>query len=79
MNKDRNGKYLHRGSFQVLQNPYEELDFSAVISNNNYSSKKGDHKGIGLKKVAKLVSETDGIIILNNEDGIFTVKIIYNE
>ena len=27
----------------------------------------------------KLVSETDGIIILNNEDGIFTVKIIYNE
>ncbi len=67
----------HFKNILCVQNPYDELDFSAVINDKSYSSKQGDHKGIGLKKIAKLVTETKGTLILNNENHIFSAKIIY--
>lgn len=68
------------GKFQnvfCVQNPYENLDFAAVTSEKNFSSKGVSHKGVGLKTVAKIVSETQGQLILSDENNIFTAKIVY--
>ncbi len=69
----------HYKNILCIQNPYEDLDYSAIISDNNYSSKKGEHKGVGLKKVANLVTETNGKLILNNDNHVFSVKVVYEE
>lgn len=62
-----------------VQNPFEELDFSSIVSQNNYTSKGETHQGIGLQNVAKLVSASGGKFILNNDDHIFTAKIVYEQ
>lgn len=60
-----------------IQNPYETLDFEALVNQNGYSSKGGHHQGIGLRKVEILVSTTGGQLILGNENQTFSVKIQY--
>lgn len=60
-----------------VQNPFEKLDFSSIISQKNYTSKGGPHEGVGLQNVAKLVSASGGKFILNNDNHIFTAKVVY--
>ncbi len=71
---------LENGRFRnilCVQNPYESIDFTAIISDKSYSSKSGTHQGVGLKKVAQLVDGTGGTFALNHENHVFSVKIIY--
>ncbi len=60
-----------------IQNPYETLDFEALVNQNGYTSKGGSHHGIGLHKVEMLVSSTGGQLILGNEKQVFSAKIHY--
>lgn len=60
-----------------VQNPYEELNFSAIANQRKHTSKGGNHQGIGLQNVARIISESNGNLILNHDNGIFTVKVIY--
>jgi len=60
-----------------VQNPYDTLDFSALINKKGYTSKGGEHQGIGLQKVSNIVSSTKGILVLNHDNNIFTAKISY--
>ena len=60
-----------------IQNPYETLDFEALVNRNDYTSKGDSHHGIGLHKVEMLVSSTGGQLILGHEKQIFSVKIQY--
>ena len=60
-----------------IQNPYETLDFEALVNRNDYTSKGGSHHGIGLYKVEMLVSSTGGQLILGHEKQVFSVKIQY--
>ncbi len=60
-----------------IENPYDDIDFSAIISENAYTSKGGIHKGLGLKKVSQLVKSTGGMLTLNNQNNVFTAKIMY--
>lgn len=70
-----NNSYNH---MLCIENPFKELDFSAIIAPNAYTSKKGKHFGVGLNKISKLVSSTDGSMLLNHQNGVFTVKVVYN-
>ena len=72
--KTDSGKYQN---VFCVQNPYEHLDFTSVTNEKNYTSKGSSHKGVGLKTVAKIVSETQGQLFLSNENNIFTAKVIY--
>ena len=60
-----------------IQNPYETLDFEALVNQNGYTSKGKTHQGIGLRKVEMLVSATGGQLILGHEKQVFSVKIQY--
>jgi len=60
-----------------IQNPYETLDFEALVNQNDYTSKGGSHRGIGLHKVEMLVSKTGGQLILGHENHTFSVTIQY--
>ncbi len=60
-----------------IQNPYETLDFEALVNQNGYTSKGKTHQGIGLRKVEILVSATGGQLILGHEKQLFSVKIQY--
>lgn len=60
-----------------VQNPYDTIDFSAIIRDEPYSSKKGSHQGVGLKKVAQLVDRTGGTFVFNHDNHVFSVKIVY--
>ncbi len=65
-----------------IENPYKELDISAVLNGKQYSSKKG-HAGIGLQRVSQLVAKTGGKLIIATPKGknsnIFAIKIQYTE
>ncbi len=64
--------------FMSIENPYDRLNFSAIVSDERYTTKAGNHQGIGLQRVAKIVNHTGGQLILNQDNHIFTVKVIYN-
>ena len=60
-----------------IENPCRTLNFSAIASDEKYTSKGGRHQGIGLKHVAHMVADTGGKLILNNQNGLFTVRVLY--
>ena len=60
-----------------VQNPYAEIDFSAITCQKYYTSKGGDHQGVGLQNVARIMSTSGGTLLLNHDDKIFTAKIVY--
>lgn len=72
---------IENGCFEhvlCIQNPYETLDYQALLTQKGYTSKGENHSGIGLQNVRKIVSDTDGQLVLNNDNNIFTVKVIYH-
>lgn len=72
---------IENGCFEhvlCIQNPYETLDYQALLTQKGYTSKGENHSGIGLQNVRKIVSGTDGQLVLNNDNNIFTVKVIYH-
>lgn len=69
-----NGKLLN---VLRIQNPYETLDYEALVNQANYTSKGGSHQGIGLRKVEALVRATGGQLILGHEKQLFTVTVQY--
>ncbi len=60
-----------------VQNPYAEIDFSAITCQKYYTSKGGNHQGVGLQNVAQIMSASGGKLLLNHDDKIFTAKIVY--
>ena len=60
-----------------VQNPYEEIDFSAITCQKYYTSKGGNHQGVGLQNVAQIMSASGGKLLLNHDNKIFTAKIVY--
>lgn len=61
----------------TIYNPYEEVDISRIINSKTYTSKGSSHMGIGLKKVAQLVDDTGGTLLISTDNNIFSVSIIY--
>ena len=71
---------IENGIFEQLlcvQNPYEVLDYDALLTKKGYTTKTGKHAGIGLQNVRKIISDTDGQLLLNTDNHIFTIKVIY--
>lgn len=71
---------LQSGQFKnifCVQNPYKNLDIHAITSQKNFTSKGSGHKGIGLKRVERIVSGTQGQFIISCDNNIFTAKIVY--
>ncbi|MBP3434775.1 MAG: GHKL domain-containing protein [Clostridia bacterium] len=60
-----------------VQNPYDTLDFHSLINEKQYTTKQGNHAGIGLPKVTKIVSASGGRLVLSHENSIFTAKVVY--
>lgn len=60
-----------------IQNPYDNIDMDRILSGMRFTSKAGDHQGIGLDKVGKLVRDTGGQLVLSHEDHIFTARVCY--
>ena len=65
----------HERQMLRVSNPYDTLDFSAVADGKAYTSKGGEHKGLGLKKVSRIVRDNGGELTLSNEGGEFTVTV----
>ena len=56
-----------------MENNYNTI----MIQNNSYHSvKKEDSHGLGLKRMADIVANADGILQINSENNIFTVHIM---
>lgn len=60
-----------------VRNPYDSLDFSSIINKKGYTSKGGEHQGIGLQKISQIISTTGGKLVLNHDNNVFTVKVSY--
>ena len=69
-----NGETQH---FMSIENPYRELNLSAIISQERYTTKLGKHQGVGLQRVSKIIRYTGGRLILSQNHNVFTVKVIY--
>lgn len=56
-----------------IENNYDKI----IVQNNTYLSVKeeGSH-GLGLKRMAEIVSKVDGVIQINSENNVFTVHIM---
>lgn len=56
-----------------IENNYDKI----IVQNNTYLSvkEKGSH-GLGLKRMAEIVSKVDGVIQINSENNVFTVHIM---
>lgn len=61
----------------TIYNPYEEIDMSKIFNCKTYTSKGKSHMGVGLKKVAQLVDDTGGTLLISTDNNIFSVSIIY--
>ena len=70
----------HGGLRHILcvQNPFEDIDFSAITCQKYYTTKGGNHHGVGLQNVGQLVKISGGRLLLNHDNQIFTVKIVYD-
>ncbi len=60
-----------------VQNPYDEIDFSAITCQKYYTSKGGGHQGVGLQNVGQIISASGGTLLLNHDNKIFTAKVVY--
>ena len=70
----------NNGSYQnvlCIENPYENIDIEAFSKHAHYTTKGGDHKGIGLHKVEQLVSATGGKLVISFHNHVFSTKIVY--
>lgn len=74
--KDAAGAYRH---ILCIQNPCSPPNMDELLSGRRYTTKSGDHHGVGLAKVSRLTAGTGGKLILGYEDGIFSAKIVYTE
>lgn len=62
-----------------IENPCEDnTDISSIVSERAYTSKGGNHMGLGLKKVTRLVNDTGGNIFLSMDNNVFCVKVVYD-
>ncbi len=63
--------------FMSIENPCGQIDLPAMLGQEGYTSKSGDHWGIGLKKAERIVSRTGGKLLLSRHNGVFAVKVVY--
>lgn len=63
--------------FMSIENPCGQADLSAMLGQEGYTSKSGDHWGIGLKKAERIISQTGGQLLLSRHNGVFAVKVVY--
>lgn len=61
-----------------IENPCENTDISSIVNEGAYTSKGGNHMGLGLKKVTRLVNDTGGNIFLSVDNSVFSVKVVYD-
>lgn len=62
-----------------IENPCEDdTDVSSIVSEAAYTSKGGNHMGLGLKKVIRLVNNSGGSIFLSVNNNVFSVRVVYD-
>ena len=62
----------------IIENPYETLDISTLINEKHFTSKAGNHQGIGLQTVSEIIERTGGKFVISNQNHVFAAKVIYN-
>lgn len=62
----------------IVENPIPDgMPSIAQMTEKNFTTKEGQHQGLGLYQVARLTARSGGELLLEDQDGIFRVEIIF--
>lgn len=69
------GHTIHR---MIIENPIPDgMPSIAQMTQKNFTTKEGHHQGLGLYQVSRLTARNGGELLLEDQDGIFRVEVIF--